>query len=65
MQTLTASMEFDAFRLKTIVVDLTPVLPGGYNGGAKVFVLELIRRLALLRLQLISFFSLILFPMKS
>jgi glycosyltransferase involved in cell wall biosynthesis len=45
MQTLTASMEFDAFRLKTIVVDLTPVLPGGYNGGAKVFVLELIRRL--------------------
>jgi len=32
-------------RLQTIVVDLTPVLPGGENGGAKVFVLELIRRL--------------------
>jgi glycosyltransferase involved in cell wall biosynthesis len=28
------------------VVDLTPVLPGGENGGAKVFVLELLRRLA-------------------
>jgi glycosyltransferase involved in cell wall biosynthesis len=32
--------------LRTIVVDLTPVLPGGENGGAKVFVLELLRRLA-------------------
>lgn len=32
--------------LKTIVVDLTPVLPGGENGGAKIFVLELIRGLA-------------------
>jgi glycosyltransferase involved in cell wall biosynthesis len=32
--------------LRTIMVDLTPVLPGGENGGAKVFVLELIRRLA-------------------
>ena len=32
--------------LRTIAVDLTPVLPGGENGGAKVFVLELIRRLA-------------------
>jgi glycosyltransferase involved in cell wall biosynthesis len=32
--------------LKTIVVDLTPVLPGGANGGAKIFVLELLRRLA-------------------
>jgi len=31
---------------KTIVVDLTPVLPGGENGGAKVFVLELLARLA-------------------
>lgn len=30
----------------TIAVDLTPVLPGGENGGAKVFVLELLRRLA-------------------
>jgi len=27
------------------LVDLTPVLPGGENGGAKVFVLELLRRL--------------------
>jgi glycosyltransferase involved in cell wall biosynthesis len=33
-------------QLRTIVVDLTPVLPGGENGGAKVFVLELLRRLA-------------------
>lgn len=33
-------------RLKTIAVDLTPVLPGGDNGGAKIFVLELLRRLA-------------------
>jgi glycosyltransferase involved in cell wall biosynthesis len=31
---------------KTIAVDLTPVLPGGENGGAKVFALTLIRRLA-------------------
>lgn len=31
---------------RTILVDLTPVLPGGENGGAKVFVLELLRRLA-------------------
>ncbi|MEH2483582.1 glycosyltransferase involved in cell wall biosynthesis [Nitrobacteraceae bacterium AZCC 2146] len=33
-------------QLSTIVVDLTPILPGGENGGAKVFVLELLRRLA-------------------
>lgn len=32
--------------LRTIAVDLTPVLPGGENGGAKIFVLELLRRLA-------------------
>jgi glycosyltransferase involved in cell wall biosynthesis len=36
----------DRKQLRTIVVDLTPVLPGGDNGGAKVFVLELLRRLA-------------------
>jgi glycosyltransferase involved in cell wall biosynthesis len=30
----------------TIAIDLTPILPGGDNGGAKIFVLELIRRLA-------------------
>ena len=36
----------DMPQLRTIVVDLTPVLPGGENGGAKVFVLELLRRLA-------------------
>lgn len=29
-----------------IAVDLTPVLPGGENGGAKVMVLELIRHIA-------------------
>ncbi|WNV06084.1 glycosyltransferase family 1 protein [Candidatus Methylospira mobilis] len=33
-------------RLNTIAVDLTPVLPGGENGGAKIFVLELLRHLA-------------------
>ena len=32
-------------QLRTIAVDLTPVLPGGENGGAKIFVLELLRRL--------------------
>ena len=32
--------------LKTVAVDLTPVLPGGENGGAKIFVLELLSRLA-------------------
>jgi glycosyltransferase involved in cell wall biosynthesis len=36
----------DRKNLRTIVVDMTPVLPGGENGGAKVFVLELLRRLA-------------------
>lgn len=36
-------------RLSCIAVDLTPVLPGGENGGAKVFVLELVRRLAALK----------------
>src|ERR1700680_2593705 len=36
----------DTGQLRTIIVDLTPVLPGGENGGAKVFVLELLRRLA-------------------
>ena len=32
--------------IKTIAVDLTPILPGGENGGAKIFVLELLHRLA-------------------
>jgi len=32
--------------LNTIAVDLTPILPGGENGGAKIFVIELLRRLA-------------------
>ena len=32
--------------INTIVVDLTPILPGGENGGGKIFTLELIRRLA-------------------
>lgn len=31
---------------RMIAVDLTPVLPGGENGGAKIFVLELLRHLA-------------------
>src|SRR5690606_30454968 len=34
---------------RTIAVDLTPVLPGGDNGGAKIFVLELLRTLAAMR----------------
>ncbi|MBA3537280.1 MAG: glycosyltransferase family 4 protein [Tatlockia sp.] len=32
--------------LKKIAVDLTPILPGGENGGAKIFVLELLCQLA-------------------
>lgn len=32
--------------LKTIAIDLTPVLPGGENGGAKILTSDLIRRLA-------------------
>ena len=43
--------ELDHQRLRTIAVDLTPVLPGGENGGAKGFVLELLRRLAALAPQ--------------
>ncbi len=31
---------------KVVAVDLTPVLPGGDNGGAKIFALELLRHLA-------------------
>ncbi len=37
--------------LKTVAVDLTPVLPGGENGGAKIFVLELLRQLRALAPQ--------------
>ena len=33
-------------KLQTIAVDLTPILPGGENGGAKIFVLELLSQLA-------------------
>lgn len=32
--------------MRTIAVDLTPVLPGGENGGAKIFALELVRRMS-------------------
>jgi hypothetical protein len=32
-------------RLNLVAVDLTVILPGGENGGAKIFVLELLRRL--------------------
>jgi len=31
---------------KIIAVDLTPILPGGENGGAKIFALELLKKLA-------------------
>lgn len=34
--------------MTTIAVDLTPLLPGGDNGGAKAFTLELLRALAAL-----------------
>jgi len=37
--------------LKVIAVDLTPILPGGENGGAKIFVLELLVRLAAMEPQ--------------
>jgi glycosyltransferase involved in cell wall biosynthesis/SAM-dependent methyltransferase len=32
-------------RLNRVVVDLTPVLPGGENGGAKIMTIELVRHL--------------------
>jgi glycosyltransferase involved in cell wall biosynthesis len=32
--------------LRTIAVDLVPLLPGGDNGGAKIFTIELLRTLA-------------------
>lgn len=32
--------------IHTVAVDLTPILPGGENGGAKIFVLELLIHLA-------------------
>lgn len=35
--------------INTIAIDLTPVLPGGENGGAKVFLLELLNSLATYR----------------
>ncbi len=34
--------------INNIAIDLTPILPGGENGGAKIFVMELIKQLALL-----------------
>lgn len=37
-----------AKKLTKIAVDLTPILPGGENGGAKIFTLELIHRLSVL-----------------
>jgi len=33
-------------KIRKIAIDLTPVLPGGDNGGAKVFAIELIKSLA-------------------
>jgi glycosyltransferase involved in cell wall biosynthesis len=33
-------------RARRIAVDLTPVLPGGENGGAKLFAMELIRQMS-------------------
>lgn len=31
---------------RTILVDLLPMLPGGENGGAKIFIIELLRTLS-------------------
>ena len=44
-------MSSRSHKLRTIAVDLTPILPGGENGGAKIFVLELLRGLATLAPQ--------------
>lgn len=33
-------------KLNVIAVDLTPILPGGENGGAKIFVIELLHQLS-------------------
>ena len=38
----------EAPRLKRVAVDLTPMLPGGDNGGIKLLAIELVRRLAVL-----------------
>gem|GEM_PF-195556 len=38
-------------RLERIVVDLTPLLPGGENGGAKLLALELVKQLSRLAPQ--------------
>lgn len=45
---------------KKIVVDLTPILPGGVNGGAKVFVIELLKKL--IELKSNYFWSFIIRP---
>jgi glycosyltransferase involved in cell wall biosynthesis len=41
----------EAARLKCVAIDLTPMLPGGDNGGIKLLALELVRRLAALALE--------------
>lgn len=38
----------------TIAIDVTPILPGGKHGGSNVFMLELIRRLAMMTPQAVS-----------
>lgn len=42
---LTAAVRATTVVPRMVAVDLTPILPGGENGGAKIFVLELLRRL--------------------
>ncbi len=42
----TAKSAMNEKQLKTIAVDLTPLLPGGENGGARIFALALLRTLA-------------------
>jgi glycosyltransferase involved in cell wall biosynthesis len=43
---MAAAYSGEAARLKRVAVDLTPLLPGGDNGGAKPLAIELVRRLA-------------------
>jgi glycosyltransferase involved in cell wall biosynthesis len=36
------------YSMKKIIVDLTPIVAGGFNGGAKIFVIELLKQLAII-----------------
>src|SRR4051812_45083752 len=45
------SVNCEKTSLRTVVIDLTPMLPGGTNGGAKGFVQELVRELSAMASQ--------------